>query len=281
MFPRISVHGRIVDRITSDDGQLHYYDHFNYWRSCVSNTNPVISPTPRQAIEYQQLIAEKDKLDMWGNLDMRRKYRKLALYNCRYDWRPHLSGDEGLRGLILPDGRELLPEKFVDIFTQFDAFNHLPHFIPVFNGEAWGLIAPSSPLIMVTDFIYAAIIPERWEHSVYFVQDKATLKWGALGLAYPNCNLINRKIERVPLLKQIMPPIADEILEDELQGDCAPTVFWMTRISDKIGILTPYGYSDIKYDTYKTDDENFLFHMIRHDRKRAKMLDYNFLRYKH
>lgn len=66
-----------------------------------------------------------------------------------------------------------------------------------------------------------------------------------------------------------MPCIADEIYEDELMTEEAPTIFFMTRIGEKIGILTDFGYSKIIFDTYKTDDEKCTFRLIRNDRKRA------------
>lgn len=277
MFPRIRVNGRLVDLITSEEGQLHYYDHLKYWRTCVANTNPVISPTFQQAHEYLELKAQKGSLAPWGDPEERKRYRKLQIYDSRYDWRPRLSGSEGKHGLVHPDGREILPECFADVFTQFDAVNQPPAFIPVSDGEAWGLVSVSSPPILVRDFIYNTIIPERWEGSMYFVQHKATMKWGALGVEYPPTIVSKHTYPGIPMLVEVMPPIADEIFGDELLGDCAPTSFWMTRAGDKVGILTPYGYSRIGYDTYETDDERFLFRMICRDKPEADTFDYNFL----
>lgn len=279
MFPRIRVNGRLVDRITSEEGRLHYYDHLKYWRTCVVNTNPVISPTIPQALEYQELKNQKGSLAPWGDLEERKRYRKLQLYDSRYDWRPQLSGSEGKHGLVHPDGREILPEYFADVFTQFDAVNQPPAFIPVSDGEAWGLVAVSSHPILVKDFIYSAIIPERWEGAMYFVQDRATMKWGALGVEYPQTNISKHTYPGIPLLVEVMPPIADEIFGDELLGDCAPTCFWMTKTGDKVGILTPYGYTEIKYDTYETDDERFLFRMICRNKPGVDTFDYNFFKY--
>lgn len=76
------------------------------------------------------------------------------------------------------------------------------------------------------------------------------------------------------LLELLMPPIADEIYEDELMTEEEPTIFFMTRRGDKIGILTDFGYSDILYDTYETDDDKCTFRLIRNDRKRARRVSY-------
>lgn len=51
---------------------------------------------------------------------------------------------------------------------------------------------------------------------------------------------------------------------------------WMTRNGDKIGILTPYGYSEIDFDYFETDDEMFRFRMIKDNE--VKILDYSFFK---
>ncbi len=53
-----------------------------------------------------------------------------------------------------------------------------------------------------------------------------------------------------------MPPIADEIYEDEYCEEDSSQVFFMTRIGEKVGILTNFGYSDIIYDTYEETKRN-------------------------
>ena len=71
-----------------------------------------------------------------------------------------------------------------------------------------------------------------------------------------------------------MPPIADEIYEDELMAEDETTTFFMTRRGDKIGILTNFGYSDIIFDRYETDNTTYAFRLIRNDRKKARLADY-------
>ena len=231
LHSRIEVHGRIVDQITSEEGQKQYYDNI---------------PRDRQ-------------LHKSGNID-------------RY-------------GLVSIDGTLLLPEKFVEVFTTFDA-NHSLKFVPVSNGDGWGLVSLSIPPIMATDFIYNAILPERFEQSIYFVQDKQTLKWGALVVKYPSINAEYLKMRSslsrigIPLITELMPPIADEIYEDELMTDCSPTLFWLIRVGDKIGILTPFGYSKIIYDTYETLDNEYMFRLILNERRKAKLQDYSFSKYR-
>lgn len=125
----------------------------------------------------------------------------------------------------------------------------------------------------MTDFVYSAIIPERWERKLFFVQDADTKKWGALSVSYPFLRIKPYK-GCLPLLETLMPPIADEIHEDELMAEDETTTFFMTRRGDKIGILTNFGYSDIIFDRYETDNTTYAFRLIRNDRKKARLADY-------
>lgn len=205
--------------------------------------------------------------------------------NIQRDRQPYKSGNADRYGLVSTDGTLLLPEKFVDVFTQFEATKHYLKFVPVSSGDRWGLVSLSIPHIMATDFIYNAVIPEHFEHSIYFVQDKKTLKWGALVVKYPSINTECSKRRSslshidIPVITELMPPIADEIYEDELMTDCSPTLFWMTRVGNKIGILTPHGYSKIIYDAYETLDNEYLFRLTRNGCKRVKLQDYSFLKH--
>ncbi len=264
---------QIAYPITSEVGQKCYYDHLDYWRVCYKNTDPLIVPTQEDALEYVKLQAEKDKFYFLDDKESRRKKRQLETYDTRYDWRPKKSGDDTFVGLISPTGEQLLPNSFADVFSQFDAINSKPEFIPVSNGEAWGLISLTNPPVLMTDFKYNAIIPERWERKIFFVQDGETLKWGALRISYPFLSRKRYK-DSLPVLETLMPAIADEIYEDELMTEDAPTTFFMTGRGDKIGILTDFGYSDIVYDSYETNNDKCAFRLIRHDRKRARRADY-------
>ena len=71
-----------------------------------------------------------------------------------------------------------------------------------------------------------------------------------------------------------MPPIAEEIYEDSLTIEDDELCIYMTRKGDKIGILTDFGYSQIKYDTYETKYDSHAIRLIRYDHKRAKRVDY-------
>ena len=268
----LNVIDRTVCSITSEIGQKNYYDHLNHWRVCYQNSNPLIIPTKEEALEYLRLKAEKDKFCFCNDRESRRRYRQLEVYDTQYDWRPKKSGDIFI-GLISPTGEQFLPDSFADVFTQFDAINNTPQFIPVSNGEAWGLVSLTNPPVLMTDFKYSAIIPERWERKIFFVQDGETLKWGALRISYPFLNRKRYK-DSLPVLGTLMPPIADAIYEDELMTEEEPTTFFMTRWGNKIWILTDFGYSDIIYDSYETDNTKCAFRLIRHDRKRARRADY-------
>ena len=265
----IEYYGRIVYPITSEEGQMAYYKHLNYWRVCYQNNNQLIYPSLDDAQEYMRLMEMENKLYGCTDKGSRKKLRQLNIYNTQYDWRPRKSGDDTFVGLVSPTGEQLLPESFADVFIQFDAINSKPIFVPVSNGEAWALVSLSQPHILMTDFQYSAIIPERWNRHLYFVQDKETKKWGTLVITYPI-----HKQPYLPLLETLMPPIADDIYEDELITECEPTTFFMTHIDDKIGILTPFGYSDIIYDRYEVDNAECTFRLIRNDRQRVRRADY-------
>lgn len=269
----IEIFGRGVFPITPLEWQKNYYDHLNHWRVCYQNSNPLIIPTKEDALEYLRLKAEKDKFYFCNDKESRRKYRQLEVYDTQYNWRPQISVDGTFVGIISPTGEQLLPNSFADIFIQFDAINNKPDFIPVSNGEAWGLVSLTNPSVLMADFKYNTIIPERWDRRLFFVQDRETKEWGALQIKYP---FLNRKHcnNSLPLLEPLMPPIADEIYEDELITEEEPTTFFMIRRGDKIGILTDFGYSDIIYDSYEVDNSKCSFKLIRHDRKRAHRADY-------
>lgn len=269
----IDINGRVVYPITSEVGQKGYYDHLDYWRVCYKNTDPLIVPTQENALEYLKLQAERDKFYFCDDKESRRKKRQLTAYDTRYDWRPQKSGDDTFVGIISPTGEQLLPNSFADVFTQFDAINSKLEFIPVSNGEAWGIVSLTSPPVLMTDFKYNAIILERWERKIFFVQDRETLKWGALRISYPFLNRKRYK-DSLPVLETLMPTIADEIYKDELITEDTPTTFFMTRRGDKIGILTDFGFSDIIYDSYEADNNKCTFRLIRQDRKRARRVDY-------
>lgn len=85
LHSRIEVHGRIVDQITSEEGQKQYYD------------------------------------------------------NIPHDRQPHKSGNIDRYGLVSIDGTLLLPKKFVDVFTKFEAGKHSLKFVPVSDAtdEGW------------------------------------------------------------------------------------------------------------------------------------------------
>ena len=269
-----NIYGRIVYPVTTDVGQKDYYEHLNYWHVCFQNTNKLAIPTRDDTLEYLQLKAEEGKLCFCQDKESKSKYRKLELYETQYDWRPEKTGDNKFVGLISPTGEQLLPNCFADVFTQFDAINNKPDFIPVSNGEAWALVSLSIRPIMMTDFQYNAIVPERWGRSLFFVQDKATMKWGAMSVLSPCIKINDKHTFGLIKLETVMPPIADEIYEDELITEESPTIFFMTRNGDRIGILTDFGYSDIIYDSYETDNAKCSFRLIRHYRKRARRADY-------
>ena len=264
----VKLFGRYVIPITTLKGQRYYYDYMNYWRSCTQNTNLRITPTEEDGKEYLTLKNEKPSL--FGNLEERKRYRKLQAYENNYDWRPKKSGETHFIGLVSPTGEQLLPNFFEDVFTQFDAINTRIQFIPVSNGDGWALVSLRTSPVLMTEFLYNAIIPERWDRCIFFVQDKETMKWGALRAIWEYTNAQTRYKHSLVTIEPLMPCIADDIYEDELMTDCEPTTFFMTRIGGKIGILTDWGYSKIIYDQYETNDTDRSFRLISNDRKHAR-----------
>ena len=264
----VKIFERDVIPITTLKGKRDYYDYMNYWRSCTQNTNLRITPTEEDGKEYLTLKNEKPSL--FGNLEERKRYRKLQAYENNYDWRPKKSGETHFIGLVSPTGEQLLPNFFEDVFTQFDAISNRIQFIPVSNGDGWALVSLGTAPVLVTEFRYNAIILERWYHCIFFVQDKETMKWGALRAIWESTNAQTRHKHSLVTIEPLMPCIADDIYEDELITDCEPTTFFMTRIGGKIGILTDWGYSKIIYDQYETNDTDRSFRLISNDRKRAR-----------
>ena len=212
-------------------------------------------------------------LDSSHNLKERLLLRKYESYCQKYDWRPIKIYKGGDCGLISPTGEQLLPPIFRDAFNQFDSFDLNIRFIPVFNGEAWAIVSMEENPMLMTDFKYEKIIPERWDKALFFVQDSATHKWGTLS-KYRSCP--NRGVSHNRLLGiyEMLPCIADEIYEDQLMTECAPTLFFIVRVGKKIGILTPFGVSEIEYDNYVVNSENMTFRMICNDPKRTNDVDY-------
>lgn len=261
--------GQIVAQITSIEGQKEYFSHKNFRRCCCANKKEsVIKPTIEEAVEYLQLY-KKYACGISGN--NQKEYKRYHHMKDSFDWRTQLIEENGVFGLISPPGELILPPIFQDVFTQFDAIFSVPDLIPVCNGNTWGLVIPGKEPMLVVDFKYSAIIPERWGNRIFFVQEQKTRLWGALQLDCVNSSISNKVSlqYRVQHLIELMPPIADDIYEDELYTECSPTTFWMIKRDDKVGILSYAGYSDIIYDTYECDDEHCTFRLIRNDRKRA------------
>lgn len=263
----MNIFGRYVVPITSEEGQCTYYNYRNQRRHCCyDRCDPVIKPTRDEAVEYQ-MLSEKYGPTGTGGSDSREYRRYLKLKND-YDWRTQRIGGDGAHGLISPLGDVILPSIFSDVFTQYDAILSTPRLIPVTNGEGWGLVTPGENPLLIVDFKYSAIIPERWNERIFFVQDMISSRWGALVFdtvpTSQNKRVFGHSIYHV---RELMPAIADEIYEDELLTDCAPTTFWMVRIKDKVGILTDSAtsYSQIIYKSYETDDDEMTFRLIADD----------------
>lgn len=134
----------------------------------------------------------------------------------------------------------------------------------VSNGESYGLALPGAEPMMITPFKYQAVIAERWGHRLYFVQSKDTGKWGALryGIETPPKDIRNL-FHSAPGLTELLPMEYDELYEDEICTDCSPTLFWVFRKGDKLGILTDFGHTEAIYDGYDTDWENLSFTLYR------------------
>lgn len=265
----VKLFGRYVVPITTYKGLRDYYVHMNYCGSSMQNRILRHSPTRENAHEYMRLIEDKHPI-LIADIIRRKRERILNVFENRYDWRPEKYEENNFIGLVSPTGQQLLPNMFDDVFTQFNALKDKPNFIPVSNGNGWALVSLGTTPVLVTEFRYNAIILERWERRIFFVQDKETMKWGALRTIWQSTSSKPRGKRSLVTIESLMPCIADEIYEDQLMSDCEPTLFFMTRLGDKIGIMTDRGYSKIIYDRYETDDVDCSFRLIRNDRKRAR-----------
>ena len=108
MIPRIDYKGRIVDQITSEEGQRNYFDSFNYCRCGIRNT-PVIRPTPDDAIEYKQLRSLVKNHTLSPCKKNREDWHKYEKYYYYYDWRPHKY--VGKKGVGLITGLSRIPHR--------------------------------------------------------------------------------------------------------------------------------------------------------------------------
>lgn len=266
--------GRWVFPVTDGERLEEYYGHLAVWRY-TTESFPRTVPTREDALEYVWLRGIENSLIMGDEWETRKKYKRLKLLTRRYDWRPQKVREVDGVGLIAPTGEALVPPYFGDVFDQFDAISGRPEFIPVSDGENWAIISVSDPPGLLTEFSYKAIVPERWEGKIIFVQDKNSMKWGALRPTYPILNQGRKFRQHVPHLKWIMPCIADDIYEDQLYTDCEPTLFFVARAGDKIGILTDFGHTPIIYDRFDTEDQELKFHLTSDSLGRTDTVAYH------
>lgn len=262
--------------ITSSKGKQDYYYPFEYYKK-FGNSIPVKRkfPSVEETFEYLDLLKEGRQGERWEQIN---GWRRLSKFTNLYDWRDNVTTDsEGLQGLRSPDGNKLLPEIFRTVLSQTISIKYGIEPVPVSNGDGFGLVYPSENPVMLTPFIYNDIILERWEHKFYFVQSKETGKWGALKFAriYSNDWDMdkNKRPHWIYVLVEAIPVEYDEIYEDEICTDCSPTLFWVFRKRDKLGILTPWHHSEAIYDGYDTDWENCSFTLYK-DGEKTKM-DYS------
>lgn len=249
--------------ITSQKGRQDYYYPLEYYQK-FGDSIPVKRkrPSVEETIEYKDLLNENRQGERWEQIN---GWRRLHKFTNLYDWRDMVTtGQDGLQGLRSPDGHRLLPEIFRIVLGQTMSIKYKKEPVPISNGEGFGLVFPGETPVMLTPFIYNDIILERWDHKFYFVQSKETGKWGALKFARTYSHDWdfmdkNKRPHWVYVLKEFLPLEYDEIYEDEICTDCSPTLFWVFRKGDKLGILTPWHYSEAIYEGYETDWETCSF----------------------
>lgn len=240
--------------ITSAEGMKRYYDPMVFCRWCIASE--------RQELRRQPTVEEAEEYLRLRNTEKYEKKERRNLYRLEnyYDWRDIVTGCEGSQGLVSPDGKLLLPEIFQTVLRQSVSMIRLDDLIPVSNGEGFGLAHTGESPVMLTRFKYQNILIERWEHEFYFVQSKETGKWGALEHSFEYSSKFDVRGRKRPhfvkVLKEALPCDYDEIYEDEICTDCSPTLFWVFRQGDKLGILTKFGHTEAIYDGYETDCVN-------------------------
>ena len=253
--------------ITSDEGKKHYYDPIEFYKA-FGDSVPVKrkEPSVEEALEYIALLKEERQGKRWEEIN---GWRRLEKFTRHFDWRDIVTETEGLKGLKSPDGNILLQDIFNDVMQQTNSIQYGLEPVPVSNGEALGLAIPAKEPVMLTPFIFQDIILERWEHAFYFVQSKETRKWGALKFINERTSNIRpwrrKNNQWVRALKMALPLDFDEIYEDEILTDCSPTLFWVVRKNDKLGILTPYHHTEAIYDGYDTDWQKCSFKLYRNE----------------
>lgn len=273
---RIKIRERWIYPITTPKGQEHYYKFLDYWENSLYSDNRRIKPTIEDAIEYRKLANEEDVLKESNSVEAHKKLQQLKDYETKYDWRPYLEGTEGAYGLYAPDGKQLLPNKYHDIFRQFETYTYDPlFFIPVYSGQHWGLVTFDENQKPVLDFRYDKIIVERWNKTSFFVQDSVSHKWGVYRCKFKIMKTFHYGNNRTsfPILEPYTLCDFDEIFEDKLIVDDVEFPFFVLLKGDKIGILNEYGVTEIIYDSYEADDNHFLIilHSIGDD---IKFIDY-------
>ena len=248
--------------ITSIEGRKKYYEPIEYYKE-YGDGIPVKrkQPSVEEAAEYIDLLKEERQGKRWEEI---KGWQRLKKFTRNFDWRDIITETDSLKGLRSPDSTILLPDIFHNVLQQTCSLKYGREPVPVSNGDGYGLVLSVKNTVMLTPFIFQNIILERWEHKFYFVQSKETGKWGALKYETEFSCLNPRKLRnRVRILKDFLPVEYDEIYEDEILTDCSPTLFWVFRKGDKLGILTPFNHTEAIYDGYDTDWEECSFNLYR------------------
>lgn len=112
----------------------------------------------------------------------------------------------------------------------------------------------------VLPFAYQNILSERWEKQLFFIQEW-DYPWGVFRIKndYYDETSTDERPFTLSSIEPFVPCEYEDISESELQNSCHPTTFWILHKNEKIGIMTPYGYTDAIYDSVELDHTEMAF----------------------
>lgn len=251
--------------ITSRVGMAHYNDHLKYRRRIYAENPKVLRKQPNKADfeEYIYLKTQAPDFDAFITKTGKRKAdKKLREFENDYDWRDIIVVSEKNEkvGIVSILDEEVIPCRFTEIRERTDSIFNPQTFIPVKMDDNWGIISTGINPVCALSPVYQNILTERWDKQLFFVQNWDD-RWGVFRIRndYFDSDSSDEKPFYLRSIEPFVPCDFDDISESELFDSCHPTTFWVLHKEDKIGIMTPYGYTDAIYDSVELDHVEMTF----------------------
>lgn len=250
--------------ITSRVGMAHYNDHLKF-RGRIYAENPRTLRKQPSKIDYEEYVYLKEQapdFDIFATKASKRKAKKrLNEYESDYDWRDSIiSNKNDKNGLVSILGEIIVPCQFTEIRERTTSILNPQPFIPVKVYDDWGIISTGKNPVCALPFAYQNILTERWERQLFFVQGWDDL-WGVFRIKndYYDKNSTTDTPFTICSIEPFAPCEYDDISEGELQDTCHPSTFWILHKNEKIGIMTPYSYTDAIFDSVELDHVEMAF----------------------